>query len=199
MNSLLKMTGSIIIALALQAPAEMTAAPALSESRNAAVQSSRQISGVVLDSNGEPVIGAAIFVVGDQSNGAITDLDGRFSMDVPAQGRLNVSCLGFETMIVSITDDVRYVIRMKEDSMMLDDVVVVGYGVQKKESVVGAISQVKGESLVDAGVSNITNAIAGKLSGVTTIQSSGQPGQNDAEIIIRGVSSFGSSAPLVLV
>ena len=199
MNSLLKITSSIIIAFALQAPAEMTAAAVPSGGRDTAVQSTRQISGVVLDSNGDPVIGAAIFVMGDQSNGAITDLDGRFSMSVPAQGRLNVSCLGFETKIVSITDDVRYVIRMEEDSMMLDDVVVVGYGVQKKESVVGAISQVKGESLVDAGVSNITNAIAGKLSGVTTIQSSGQPGQNDAEIIIRGVSSFGSSAPLVLV
>lgn len=120
-------------------------------------------------------------------------------MEIPDKGRLYVSCLGFESLIVNITGQGTYSLVMREDSMVLEDVVVVGYGVQKKESVVGAISQVQGESLVDAGVSNITNAIAGKLSGVTTLQTSGQPGQNDAEIIIRGVSGFNNSAPLVLV
>lgn len=86
-----------------------------------------------------------------------------------------------------------------EDMNMLEDVVVVGYGTQKKESVVGAISTVKGDALVESGMSNITGAIAGKLSGVMTIQTSGQPGQNDAEILVRGVSSFSGSSPLVLV
>ena len=76
---------------------------------------------------------------------------------------------------------------------------VVGYGVQRKESVVGAISQVDNKSLVNSGTANITNALTGKLSGVTSIQSSGQPGENDATLLIRGVSSWNGSAPLVLV
>lgn len=88
---------------------------------------------------------------------------------------------------------------MENDNVLLQEVVVVGYGVQRKESVVGAISTVGGDDLVNSGITNITNAMSGKLSGVTTMQTSGQPGQNDAEIVIRGVSSFNGSAPLVLV
>lgn len=157
------------------------------------------IKGVIVDSKGEPVIGAAILVNGNKSIGAVTDVDGGFTLTVPEKGNLNVSCLGYETINIPITSQSVYKIVLRENAITLDDVVVVGYGVQKKESVVGAIAQVKGDALVDSGVSNITNAIAGKLSGVTTLQTSGQPGDNDAEIIIRGVSSFNSNAPLVLV
>lgn len=118
---------------------------------------------------------------------------------MPQKGHLRVSYIGYQTVDIPLENTDRYVIIIEEDATVLDDVVVVGYGVQKKESVVGAISQVKGAALVDAGVSNITNTLSGKLSGVTTIQTSGQPGQNDAEIVIRGVSSFNNSSPLVLV
>ncbi len=181
----------------LEAPA--SAARTSGKSGSAAGQESlRQITGVITDSAGEPIIGANVMVEGTKY-GTFTDLDGKFSMEVPEKGRLNISYLGFETLIVPLSAQDRYDLVMIENSTMLQDVVVVGYGVQRKESVVGAISQVNGDNLVESGVSNITQALSGKLSGVTTLQSSGQPGENDAEIIIRGVSSFGSSSPLVLV
>ena len=160
----------------------------------------RKITGVVLDNSGIPVVGANVVLEGSKSFGTMTDIDGRFSIEVPESGRLLISCIGFENQKISLKPtQSNYSIILSENATLLDDVVVVGYGVQKKESVVGAISQVQGESLVNSGISNITNAISGKLSGVTTLQSSGQPGQNDAEIIIRGVSSFNNSSPLVLV
>lgn len=165
----------------------------------AAAQPRNKINGRVVDSNGDAVIGASVLVEGDKNTWAITDLDGKFSIEVAPGSRLNISSIGFTATIVTVTKNLDYVIRMKEDSEMLQDVVVVGYGTQKKESVVGAISSVKGESLVGSGLTNITGAMAGKLSGVVTIQTSGQPGQNDAEILIRGVSSWGGSSPLVLV
>ncbi len=160
----------------------------------------RTISGVITDAAGVPVIGANIVLVGTKNTGTMTDLDGRFTMQVPGTGRLEISCLGFETVYVTLNASRdKYKVVMTENATLLDDVVVVGYGVQKKESVVGAISQVQGETLVNSGVSNITNALSGKLSGVTTLQTSGQPGADDAEIVIRGVSSFGNNSPLVLV
>lgn len=160
----------------------------------------RKITGVVLDNSGIPVVGANVVLEGSKNFGTMTDIDGRFSIEVPGSGRLLISCIGFENQKISLKPtQSNYSIILSENATLLDDVVVVGYGVQKKESVVGAISQVQGESLVNSGISNITNAISGKLSGVTTLQSSGQPGQNDAEIIIRGVSSFNNSSPLVLV
>lgn len=158
-----------------------------------------QITGKVIDSAGEGVIGATVVVESDKTLWAITDLDGQFTMQAPAKGVLNVSNIGYTTERVQLNGQKNYVITLQEESTMLQDVVVVGYGTQKKESVVGAISTVGGEDLVSSGISNITNAMSGKLSGVMTIQTSGQPGQNDAEIVIRGVSSFNGSSPLVLV
>lgn len=90
-------------------------------------------------------------------------------------------------------------VKLAEEQTVLEEVVVVAYGVQKKESVVGSIAQVGGDDIVQSGVSNVTSAIAGKISGVSTIQTSGQPGKNDSEILIRGVSSWNGSEPLVLV
>ena len=158
----------------------------------------RTVTGIITDQQGEPIIGASVMLEGT-GTGTISDIDGAFTLNAPESGRLIISYLGFQDLYVNLTSKSDYRLVMQENAVMLDDVVVVGYGVQKKESVVGAISQVQGETLVDAGVSNITNAIAGKLSGVTTLQTSGQPGENDAEIIIRGVSSFSNSSPLVLV
>lgn len=160
----------------------------------------REVTGVVVDQKGEAVIGANVLVDGTKI-GINTDLDGNFKLSIPAKAgkTLIVSCIGFKTTSVSIGQTTKFRIVLEEDMNLLADVVVVGYGTQKKESVVGAISTVKGDALVGSGISNITGAIAGKLSGVMTIQTSGQPGQSDAEILIRGVSSFNGSSPLVLV
>lgn len=165
----------------------------------AMAQKASPVSGRVVDSAGEPLIGVAITVQGASTVGTITDLDGNFTISAPQGATLLFSSLGFQDTSLRIDGRKDIVVVMQEDSELLSEVVVVGYGVQKKESVVGAITQVKGETLVNSGMSNITNAIGGKLSGVTTLQTSGQPGENDAEIIIRGVSSFSNSAPLVLV
>lgn len=158
----------------------------------------KTVTGVVMDSGGVPVPGAFVEVAG-AGTGVATDIDGRFSINVREGATLSVSFMGYDTYSFKVSGASRYDIVLQETATMLEDVVVVGYGVQKKESVVGAIAQVSGSALVESGVSNITNSISGKLSGVTTIQTSGQPGANSASIIIRGVSSLNSNSPLILV
>lgn len=158
------------------------------------------VNGTVLDQNGEPIIGANIQVKGT-ALGTITDIDGNFQIhNIPVNSKtLVVSYLGYATVEIQITKGKKMVIKLQEDSEMLQEVVVVGYGIQKKESVVGAISQVGNESITRAGTSDITSALSGKLPGVLTMQQSGQPGSTTNDIIIRGVSSWNGSAPLVLV
>ena len=164
---------------------------------NAFAQTRTQVSGVVSDSYG-PIPGASV-IVKKTTNGAVTDLDGQYSVQARVGDVLVFSCVGYANQEVEVGDSPVINVVLSDDAVMLDDVVVVGYGTQRKESVVGAITSVKGDALVESGTSNITSAIAGKLSGVVTIQTSGQPGQNDAEILVRGVSSFNGSSPLVLV
>lgn len=167
---------------------------------NAPLQKTSAVKGTVLDQNGEPVIGANVRVEGT-TLGTITDLDGNFLIpNVPAEGKkIIVSYLGYATVEVAIVRDKKMAITLKEDSEMLEEVVVVGYGIQKKESVVGAVSQVDNKTITQAGTSDITSALSGKLPGVLTMQQSGQPGSTSNDIIIRGVSSWNGSAPLVLV
>lgn len=159
----------------------------------------RRITGKVVDGKGEGIIGATIFAKGSSSK-SITNTDGNFSIEVPVSVKnLTISYIGYKPIDVVLSAQSSYKVELEDASTNISEVVVVGYGAQKKESVVGAISQVGTEALVRAGTGNITNAIAGKLSGVLTIQQSGQPGQNSSEIIIRGVSSWNGSSPLVLV
>ena len=164
---------------------------------SASAQGKVTVSGTVSDALG-PVPGAGI-VVNKTTDGTITDLDGRYSIQAREGDVLVFTCMGYATVERTVGRQHIINVTLSDDSTVLDEVVVVGYGTQRKESVVGAITSVKGDALVETGVSNITNAIAGKLSGVVTIQTSGQPGQNDAEILVRGVSSFNGSSPLVLV
>ncbi|MBQ9310306.1 MAG: TonB-dependent receptor [Bacteroidales bacterium] len=159
------------------------------------------VSGTVTDATGDVVIGAVVMVKGDSSyGGSTTDLDGRFSFSCPAGLPLVVTCIGYADHEMSFRKSVSgLVIEMKEDSEVLEDAVVVGYGVQQRESIVGAISQVTSDALINSGTANVTQALAGKLSGVETRQTSGQPGSNDATIVIRGVSSWNGNDPLVMV
>ena len=155
------------------------------------------ITGVVTDNLG-PVPGVGVMVA-KTANGTVTDLDGRYSIQAREGDVLVFSCVGYADLQRIVGKQTVIDVVLSEDATLLDEVVVVGYGTQRKESVVGAITSVKGETLVGSGTSNITSAISGKLSGVVTIQTSGQPGQNDAEILVRGVSSFNGNSPLVLV
>ncbi|MBR1869005.1 MAG: SusC/RagA family TonB-linked outer membrane protein, partial [Bacteroidales bacterium] len=164
---------------------------------SASAQGRATVTGTVSDKLG-PVPGAGVLVK-KTNNGAVTDLDGKYSIQAREGDILVFSCLGYASVEIPVGKQSVIDVTLSDDALVLDDVVVVGYGTQRKESVVGAITSVKGDALVESGNSNITGAIAGKLSGVMTIQTSGQPGQNDAEILVRGVSSFNGSSPLVLV
>lgn len=158
-----------------------------------------RITGKIVEENGDPMPGVNVVVQGT-SVGTVTDIDGNFSISVPNEESVLVfSFIGYteQHIIVGVQKTIN--ITLKEDTQQLEDVVVVGYGVQKKETVVGAVSQITTETLVRSGVTNVTNAIAGKLSGVLTIQQTGEPGSNDSEIIIRGLSSWNGSQPLMLV
>lgn len=160
---------------------------------------SRTIKGTVIDKAGAPLPGVNVVLKGT-TVGTITDGSGNFSISVSGnEATLVFTFVGYMTEEVSVGDKLVVDITLVEDIKSLEEVVVVGYGVQKKESVVGSIAQVGAETLVKSGNSNITNALSGKLSGVLTMQQSGQPGSNDADIIIRGVSSWNGSEPLVLV
>ena len=160
----------------------------------------KTISGVVSDGSGEPIIGATV-VVKNTTRGAVTNLNGEYSLVIPENAdTLVFSFIGKLTEEINVENQTKINITLLDDILNLEDVVVVAYGFQKKESVVGAISQVKSEELVSSGVPNIANAITGKLSGVVTLETSGQPGETDAtNIFIRGRSTWNSADPLVMV
>jgi len=161
-----------------------------------------RISGTVTDASGIPLPGVSVLQKGTQ-RGASTDFDGNYSLELTTgEKTLVFSYLGFKTVEIPINGRTTINVGLEEDVASLDEVVVIGYGTQKKESVVGAITQIKGESLqeLNAGITNVEEALQGNLPGVTAIQGSGVPGRNDMQIFIRGQSSWnGTGQPLVLV
>jgi len=156
--------------------------------------------GVVVDSNGEPVIGGGVALKSDPTVGTVTDLDGNFALTVPNDNAvLVVSFIGMETVEVPVSRSEMRIV-LNDDALMLEETIVVGYGQQKKASVVGAITQTTGEVLErSAGVTSVGAALTGNLPGVVTTQSTGMPGEEDPKITIRSGSSWNSSDPLVLV
>ena len=156
--------------------------------------------GVVVDSNGEPVIGGGVALKSDATVGTVTDLDGNFTLTVPGDNAvLVVSFIGMETVEVPVSRSAMRIV-LNDDTLMLEETIVVGYGQQKKASVVGAITQTTGEVLERAaGVSSVGAALTGNLPGVVTTQSTGMPGEEDPKITIRSGSSWNGNDPLVLV
>ena len=161
---------------------------------------STRITGIVKDAAGETVIGASVLEKGT-TNGTITDIDGNFQLSTNnGNAVLQVSYVGYQTQEVSLNGKTFVTVTLREDSELLEEVVIVGYGSQKKESVVGAISQVSSKELLRSPAANVSQAIAGKIPGVVTTQTSGAPGSDDAQIFIRGRATFaGDSQPLILV
>ena len=148
----------------------------------------------------EPLIGASVIVKGNASQGTVTDFDGNFQLKVPSeQTVLVVSYVGMNTKELKVGKQRTFNVVLS-DNTQLTEVIVVGYGQQKKASVVGAITQTTGEVLERAaGISDIGSALTGNLPGVVTMSSSGMPGEEEPQIIIRGASSWNNSSPLVLV
>ncbi len=159
------------------------------------------VKGVVTDESGDPLIGASVLQKGT-TNGVSTNIDGEFSLSVKDANKavLVVSYIGYKAQEVAVNGRTDITVRLADASERLEEVVVVGYGQQKKESVIGAISQVNSDDLLETPSANISQAITGKIPGVITSQTSGAPGADDASIYIRGRATFaGDAQPLVLV
>lgn len=155
------------------------------------------ITGMVTDENGEPLPGVTVSVAGT-TIGTATDMDGRYSLTVPEEGTLVFSFIGFETQRFEIGSRSVIDVTLTEDLASLDEVVVVGYGEQKKVNLTGAVSSLDAEFLENRPITNSSQALQG-LSGVYINQSKGRPGADDANISIRGVGTLGNSNPLVIV
>lgn len=161
-----------------------------------AVQQAKQITGVVNDAYG-PVIGANVVEKGT-TNGVMTDMDGRFTLTVQPGATLVVSFIGYVTQEVVVGDQTNLVINLKEDTGMLDEVVVVGYGTQKKKLVTGATVQVKGDQLAALNTTSALTAMQSQTPGVSITQTSGQPGEG-FKVNIRGLGTVGNYAPLYVI
>lgn len=160
------------------------------------------VSGTVVDSNKEPLIGVNVTVKDTPGLGTITDIDGRYRIEIDAYSTLLFSYIGFDTYTVLVKENMKVVnVQMKESSNnVIDEVVITGTGAQKKISVTGAITTVGVKELQAAPGGNLSNALAGNVPGIMAMQTSGQPGQNTSEFWIRGISTFGANtSALVLV
>lgn len=157
------------------------------------------VTGVVTGEDKETIPGVTVLVKGT-TIGAITDLNGKFSVTIPGkEAVLAFSFIGYTTQEIKVQKGSVLNVKLAAETKAISEVVIVGYGTQKKESVVGAISQINNAVLVQSAAPNVTSALSGKLSGVLTIQQTGEPGANQSEIVVRGLSSWNGSAPLILV
>lgn len=158
-----------------------------------------QITGTVTDVNGSPVAGATVLVDGT-SQGATTTADGSFSLSAPKNGVLTVSFIGYETQKVPVAGKTFLRIKLQEDIMAIDDVLVVAFGTTKKEAFTGSASVIKAEDLEKRQTTNVMNALVGSVAGLQMRGSKGQPGADAGAINIRGISSmYAGTAPLVIV
>ena len=180
-----------------------TSLPALATSSTAGTnlavqQQDQKLKGQVIDATtGEPVIGVNVLVKGT-TNGTITDIDGKYELNAPAGAILQISFIGYKTVEIAATTS-EQTIKLHEDTETLDEVVVVGYGVQKKESLTGAMSTLKENRLKDVTTPTVENMLNGKVSGVYVAPGSGQPGSNGA-VQIRGRATLsGSTSPLWVI
>lgn len=148
----------------------------------------------------ESLVGVAVVVLNSPAIGTTTDVDGNYALKVPNKNVfLQVTYLGFKKQIIPLNGRTSIDIQLEEDVTSLSEIQVVAYGVQKKVTVTGAISSVGGEDLLKTPTGSLTNALAGKLSGVSTIQYSGEPGADAAEIYVRGLTTLNNSSPLIQV
>jgi len=158
-----------------------------------------KISGQVVDEKGEPIIGATIKI--ENSNvGTITNTNGEFIIDAHVGDRLIISYVGYEAKNITINEKTNnYKIVLTENAKILDEVVVIGYGTQRKVNLTGAVSMLTSEELNSRPIANVSSGLQGLLSGVTVVNISGQPGVNSSNIRIRGLGTIGNANPLVLI
>lgn len=170
----------------------------ISETTESVLQEKKVVNGVVVDATGMPVIGANVMEKGT-TNGTITDMDGKFSLEVDKDATLIFSYIGFADQEIKVGNQTSLSITLKEDAEALDEVVVVGFGTQKKVNLTGAVTAVSGDELEGLPATNVANMLQGKLPGVTITQTNGQPGKEGTSIRIRGVGTMNNSDPMVLI
>ena len=179
----------------------MTFSPILVSKAIAEVQNVQQgelVKGTIVDDLGEPVIGASVVVVGGNATlGTVSDMDGNFAIKVKPGSKIKISYLGFKDVILPAKTGMK--VQLEAADHTLKEVEIVAYGVQKKVTLTGAISSVKSDDLIRTSVGSVNNVLGGQLSGVTTVQYSGEPGSDAAEIFVRGKATWGDSAPLIQV
>ena len=159
----------------------------------------RLVSGKVVDGNGEPVAGASVVVVGQTSMGTATDMDGTWRLSVPDRANISISCIGYVSQTVSVAGRSVIDVTLEEDSEFLEETVVIGYGVQKKSDLTGAVASVRSDDLVNRSTTDAAAALQGKAAGIQVLNTSGAPGEG-ASIRVRGYSSnSGSIGPLLIV
>jgi TonB-linked SusC/RagA family outer membrane protein len=162
-------------------------------------QQGKRVTGKVIDENGVPVIGANV-VEKETTNGVITDMDGTFSLNVQENAWLQVSYVGYISQEIEVGAQRELQITLREDSRSLEEVVVVGYGTQKKVNLTGSIQNVSSNELTKRNTSNTSVALQGLVPGMSVVQASGQPGADGASIVVRGTGSINSStSPLILI
>ncbi|MDH6310121.1 TonB-linked SusC/RagA family outer membrane protein [Dysgonomonas sp. PFB1-18] len=156
------------------------------------------VQGIVKDPTGEPIIGASVVEPGT-TNGTMTDIDGNYSIQVSSQGKLTVSFIGYQPQAIDVSGRNRIDIVLDEDNKLLDEVVVIGYGTQRRQDVTGSIASMRGDIMREMQSSNISQSLQGRIAGVEMTQTSSQPGAN-MQIRIRGTRSLtGSNDPLIIL
>lgn len=166
---------------------------------NTAWAQNQTVKGRVIDSKlKEALMGVSILEIGT-SNGTVTDLDGNFTLSVPKGAVLRISYVGYLVQEVPINGKTSLDIFLKEDTELLDEVVIVGYGAQKKATLSGSVTSVGGEKLAKTPVTNVSQGLAGRLPGVVAVSNTSEPGYDGATITVRGVNTFGKADPLVVV
>ena len=163
------------------------------------IYAQKRVTGTVLDKNQKPVAGANIVITGT-TQGTMADDVGKYSIEVPPGSKsLTFTFVGMEPQEISIGTSTQIDVTMVESAVGLGEVVVVGYGTQKKTSVTASVSSIKGIDIVAQPVSNLNNNIVGRVAGLISTQASGEPGQDNATILIRGIGTLGNNAPLTIV
>ncbi|MBQ8673020.1 MAG: TonB-dependent receptor [Bacteroides sp.] len=191
------LSAALLLALSVSAPLQAWAEESpLAE----AVQQQQtvKVTGTVKDATGETVIGANVTVVGT-TTGVITDIDGNFSLNVPVGSTLQISYIGYKDQQVVIKKATTLNIVLEEDSQVLGEVQVVAYGVQKKVSITGAISSMKGDDLLKTPAGSVSNILSGQMTGISSVQYSGEPGADAADIYVRGIATWENASPLIQV
>jgi len=161
-------------------------------------QTIRTITGSIIDKAGETVIGAKIYEKGT-TNSVISDIDGKFSINIPVGGVLVISYIGFVTQEIKIANQSVLNITLNEDTKLLDEVVVVGYGTQKKANLTGAVESISVKNVKSRAYTNAEIMLQGNIAGAFISQNSGQPGNDGAKILIRGIGTFNNTDPLIII